>query len=110
MTAAHAAKPAHHPADNLLATWIAEEAAIRARLDAGPGPGVARRDQVAGRSGLELMQGMLDGHLPFAAIAATLDFLLVEVAPGRAVFQGTPGAQLLLQPVFCLCRRMSHSA
>lgn len=91
MTAAHAAKPA----DNLLAHWIAEEAAIRARLDAGPGPGVARRDQVAGLSGLELMQAMLDGKLPYAAIAATLDFLIVEVAPGRAVFQGTPGAQLL---------------
>ena len=81
--------------DSLLANWIAEETAIRARLDSGPGPGVARRDQVAGLSGLDLMQAMLDGKLPYAAIAATLDFLLVEVAPGRAVFQGTPGAQLL---------------
>ena len=30
-----------------------------------------------------------------AAIAATLELVLVEVAPGRAVCQGTPGAQLL---------------
>jgi uncharacterized protein (TIGR00369 family) len=56
---------------------------------------VARRDQVAGLSGLAMMQAMLDGRLPFAAIAQTLDFLIVEVGPGRAVFQGTPGPQLL---------------
>ena len=33
---------------------------------------------------------MLDGSLPYAWIAETLDFGLVEVGPGRAVFQGTP--------------------
>ncbi len=82
-------------ADELLARWIAEEAAVRARVAGGPGAGVARRDQIAGRTGLEMMQAMLDGQLPAAPIATTLDFLLIEVAPGRAVFQGTPGAQLL---------------
>jgi len=80
---------------SLLDTWLADEAAVRQRQATGPGPGVARPDQVAGKSGLQLMQAMLDGQLPFAAIAATLDFCLVEVAPGRAVFQGTPGPQLL---------------
>ena len=48
-------------------------------------------DQVAGRSGLELMQAMLRGELPIAPIARTLDFQLIEVDDGRAVFQGTPG-------------------
>ena len=48
-------------------------------------------DQVAGRSGLELMQAMLRGELPSAPIARTLDFQLIEVSDGRAVFQGTPG-------------------
>jgi uncharacterized protein (TIGR00369 family) len=36
------------------------------------------------------MQAMLDGALPYAEIARTLDFLIVEVGPGLAVFQGTP--------------------
>lgn len=74
-----------------LDAWIAEEATLLARLRAGPGPGVARPDQIAGKTGLEMMQAMLRGELPYAEIAQTLDFLLTEVAPGRAVFQGTPG-------------------
>ena len=46
-------------------------------------------------TGLELMQGVLEGSLPYATIARTLDFVMVEVGKGRAVFQGTPGPQLL---------------
>ena len=80
---------------NLLARWLADEDAVLARLARGPGPGVARRDQVAGLSGLQLMQAMLDGALPYAAIAKTLDFTIISVSPGRAVFQGTPLAQHL---------------
>jgi uncharacterized protein (TIGR00369 family) len=34
---------------------------------------------------------MLNGELPYAAIAQTLDFLLIEVSEGKAVFQGSPG-------------------
>jgi len=74
-----------------LDAWLAEEAAVVARLNAGPGPGVARPDQVAGLTGLELMQALLRGDLPYAAIAKTLDFTIMEVGEGRAVFQGTPG-------------------
>lgn len=74
-----------------LDAWLAEEAAVVARMNAGPGPGVAGPDQVAGLTGLELMQAMLRGDLPYAAIAKTLDFTIVEVGEGRAVFQGTPG-------------------
>ena len=48
---------------------------------------------MAGRSGLELLQAMLRGEIPFAPIARTLDFQLMEVEPGRAVFQGAPGPQ-----------------
>ena len=76
----------------LLDTWLADEHAVRLRLAQGPGPGVATRAQTAGLSGLDLMQAILDGTLPYAAIAQTLDFLMVAVEPGRAVFQGTPGA------------------
>lgn len=75
-----------------LQAWLDEEQAVQARLDAGPGPGVARPDQVAGRSGLELMQAMLRGELPYAPIARTLDFMLISVDEGSAVFQGRPGS------------------
>ena len=74
-----------------LEQWLAEEAAIRQRLDAGAGPGVARRDQVAELDGLQVMQGLLSGELPYATIARTLDYLLVSVSRGHATFQGTPG-------------------
>ena len=80
---------------NHLDQWLADEKTILERLEKGPGPGVARMDQIAGLTGLELMQGVLDGTLPYAAIAKTLDFVMVEVGKGRAVFQGTPGPQLL---------------
>ena len=74
-----------------LEAWLAQEREILARLEAGAGTGVARPEQVAGKSGLEIMQALLHGDLPGAPIARTLDFLLVEVGEGRAVFQGTPG-------------------
>ena len=52
---------------------------------------MARPEQVAGLSGLQLMQAMLAGQLPYPPIARTLDFLLLEAEDGRALFQGTPG-------------------
>ena len=77
-------------ASSELDRWLAKEAEVRARLEAGPGPGLASPAQVAGKSGLEVMHALLAGELPYAEIAHTLDFTLIEVAPGRAVFQGTP--------------------
>jgi uncharacterized protein (TIGR00369 family) len=74
-----------------LDAWLAAEAAQRARNEAGVGLGVARPEMVAGMDGLAQFHAMLRGELPFAAIARTLDFLLVEVDRGLAVFQGTPG-------------------
>lgn len=76
---------------DLLATWLEQEQSIRQRLNAGAGPGVARPDQIAGKNGLQVMQGLLSGELPYASIAKTLDFLLIEVSLGEAVFQGAPG-------------------
>ena len=73
-----------------LESWLAQEREMSARLAAGAGVGVARPDQVAGKSGLEIMLAVLNGELPFPPIAKTLDFLLIEVSEGRAVFQGTP--------------------
>ena len=74
-----------------LQAWLAQEREALARLEAGAGPGIARPEQLTGKSGLEIMQALLRGELPYATIARTLDFFLVEVGEGRAVFQGTPG-------------------
>ena len=76
---------------SLIETWLAEEQEVLARMEAGPGPGVARPEQIAGLTGLQMMQAMLRGEIPYAAIAKTLDFAIIEVSEGRAVFQGTPG-------------------
>ena len=54
---------------NHLDQWLAPEQVVRERLASGPGPGVARLDQVVGLTGLELMQAMLNAELPYAAIA-----------------------------------------
>ena len=77
---------------NQLEQWIAQESEVRARLKTGPGPGVATPAQVTGKTGLEMMQAMLAGEIPTPPIAQTLDFLVMEIGPGRAVFQGIPGA------------------
>ena len=76
---------------NQLEAWLAQEREVLAQLEAGVGPGVATPEQVAGKSGLEMMQALLRGELPYAPIARTLDFTLVEVGEGLAIFQGTPG-------------------
>jgi uncharacterized protein (TIGR00369 family) len=41
-------------------------------------------------SGLDYMRGVISGEHPSAPIAATLGFAPVELAEGRAVFEGTP--------------------
>lgn len=77
--------------ENKLAAWLDDEARVREQAAAGPGPGMYPPEQTAGRTGLQMLQAMLCGELPFATIARTLDFLLIEVSDGHAIFQGTPG-------------------
>ena len=75
----------------ILIQWMEQSAAVRARMLAGGGkPGIVSPDMAAGKTGLEIMQAMLAGELPYPHIADTLDFALVEVALGKAIFQGTP--------------------
>ena len=74
-----------------FSTWDTERRRVTTRMAAGGGrPGLARPSEVAGMTGLQIMQAMLAGELPYPHIAETLDFSLIEVAPGTAVFQGTP--------------------
>ncbi|MGE0179772.1 MAG: PaaI family thioesterase [Sphingomonas sp.] len=49
----------------------------------------------ANLSGLELLQAMIAGQGPAPSISKTLGFRLIEVARGRAVFEGTPGPDVL---------------
>ena len=78
-------------AADVLASWKRQEeqlyggrAASERRL------GVATPEQVTGKTGLEIMQALLRGELPAPPITDTLDFTLIEVERGRAVFQGRP--------------------
>ena len=50
----------------------------------------ALRDEMAGRSGLELIQLMAAGDLPPPPIAKTLGFRLVEASRGHATFECEP--------------------
>ena len=75
---------------NTLDTWLAEEAAIRARLAPS---GVATRAQLSERSGMEFFAAMGSGELPPPPIAELMGFVAISIEPGRAVFQGTPGRQ-----------------
>jgi uncharacterized protein (TIGR00369 family) len=52
--------------------------------------GVTPLDRVKHLTGLEFIQGMLEGRFPRAPIMAALKFELVEAENGRAVFEGTP--------------------
>ena len=79
-----------HPPHNHLEQWLHDEAAARQRMQGGPGPGLATPEQIAGKTGLEVMQAMLHGEIPYPHIGQTLGFLLVHVEKGQAVFQGTP--------------------
>ncbi|MFM9886864.1 MAG: PaaI family thioesterase [Burkholderiales bacterium] len=55
------------------------------------GAGLVSRDEVARQTGIELLQGMLEGRYPPPPMANTLGFRLIEIGPGRAVFEGEAG-------------------
>jgi len=57
--------------------------------------GVAKRADLAGMSGKEILQAIIDGALPAPPIARPLTFWLVEVGDGYAAFEGETGPHLL---------------
>jgi uncharacterized protein (TIGR00369 family) len=75
----------------IASAWTEELEAVRRHATAsGAKPGISRPEQLQGRSGLQIMQAMLAGELPYPHIMQTLDFGLVHVDKGKAVFQGVP--------------------
>lgn len=75
----------------VLEAWLQEEAIQRERLAHGVGQGAIEWKNVVQLTGLEIIQGVQQGMLPFASIAKTLDFMLMSVEKGRVIFQGSPG-------------------
>lgn len=49
------------------------------------------REELAAMTGLEFLQGIVEGRLPAAPIAKTLDMALIEAVEGRVTFSGQPG-------------------
>jgi uncharacterized protein (TIGR00369 family) len=57
--------------------------------------GLAAPADVAGKSGREILQAIIDGRLPQAPISQAMSFWITEVDDGFAVFEGDPGPHLL---------------
>ncbi|MGL6161202.1 PaaI family thioesterase [Microbulbifer sp.] len=71
--------------------WTAQQEASRQRSIAGGGkPGLARMEQLAGKTGREILEAMMCGELPYPPMNETMNMTLLEVDDGRAVFQGIP--------------------
>jgi len=52
--------------------------------------GVATRDQLAGKSGLEILQGYISGELPSPPMGVSMNFWISEADEGRVIFHGEP--------------------
>lgn len=81
--------------DEQLQKWLAEEEAATTSLRAGPGPGVATPEQISGKSGLEILQAMMGGLIPYAEMAKSSAFYAVAMERGFAAFIGTPKREYL---------------
>jgi uncharacterized protein (TIGR00369 family) len=57
--------------------------------------GIAKPDDVAGMTGRQMLQAVIDRKLPAPPIAQTLSFWLAEVGDGTCVFEGDTGPHLL---------------
>jgi uncharacterized protein (TIGR00369 family) len=78
-------------ASTLADQWEQQLRDVRARVtQAGARAGAVPPEAARSMDGLAVMRAMLDGQFPYPPITETLDFFLVEVDKGRAVFQGTP--------------------
>lgn len=61
----------------------------------GAGVGNVPVEEIATMSGLEFIQGLVDGRLPAAPISAVMNFSPREAERGRVVFVGTPSSEHL---------------
>jgi uncharacterized protein (TIGR00369 family) len=57
--------------------------------------GVPTPAEMAGKTGRQLLQAIIDGELPQPPIAQTMQFWLTAVGDGFAAFEGNPGSHVL---------------
>ncbi len=58
--------------------------------------GVAATDPAAkGKSGIDILRGVVSGELPAPPISRSLNFWISAVEPGKAAFEGEPGVESL---------------
>jgi uncharacterized protein (TIGR00369 family) len=57
--------------------------------------GIATPGDIAGKTGREFLQAVINGTLPQPPIGQTMSFWLTEIGDGFAVFEGEPGEHLL---------------
>jgi uncharacterized protein (TIGR00369 family) len=57
--------------------------------------GLPAQAAVAGKTGREILQAIIDGELPQAPIGETMSFWITAIGGGFAVFEGEPGPHLL---------------
>jgi uncharacterized protein (TIGR00369 family) len=60
-----------------------------------PNFGVATPEEVAGLTGRQHLQAIMDGLLPAPPIAKTMSFTIIEIGEGSVNFEGKPGPHLL---------------
>lgn len=71
--------------------WTSQAKAVHQRMiDGGGVAGLAKREQITGKSGREILEAMMSGELPYPPINDTMNMALIEVGQGQVVFQGTP--------------------
>lgn len=73
--------------DQVIDQWRADEDRVRARLGA---VNTELRPDIANLTGMQIFEAIFAGELPPPPIGDTLDFLPIHMAPGEAVFQGSP--------------------
>ena len=75
--------------------------------------GIIQEDQQRAMSGLEFVQGLVDGTLPLNTMAQTLGYDIVEVSKGRVVAAAIPQEGIAIPPApftEVLLRRCSIAA
>lgn len=71
--------------------WARQQSdAVQRMHDGGGAPGLARAEQIAGKSGREILEAMMSGALPYPPMNETMNLALLKVGNGQAVFQGIP--------------------
>lgn len=81
--------------DTTLEKWIEREAEILAANKRGCGSGFCTPAQLDGKTGLQIIEGMMNGSLPAPYSARHEAIVTVEAERGRVVFQGRPAIQHL---------------